>query len=318
MNIERILRRKVESLEPGPALTGMQAVLSHISVAIRHLERGQVSRDESAFTDAVYRCNQAFEGSIREAYRVLAEGNPSEKRLFDIEAYLDKNDILRSRVRAMFTQYRKDWRNPSTHDHTLSFSESEAYVAVTAVTAFATVLCDEILQRMAFRRAQTDPELHKFALAIADSRKDEPSVWSLASAMADIGRHISTMQDQSPATESQIIGLMSGLLVAMPFGFAVDADVALGPDRRHHPDLLVRAADQRFIVEVKRGKPTRSAVSSAVEQVERYLSIADLDDGVVFFAPETQSNYMTTVHQRAGGRGTILVVHPDKGAISAA
>lgn len=85
MDLFKTLRQKVDTLGDGEYLPGLRAVLLHIETAHKHLERGQIHNDEPAFTDAIYRTNQAFEGSIKEAYRVLAGRDPARQRPFDIE-----------------------------------------------------------------------------------------------------------------------------------------------------------------------------------------------------------------------------------------
>jgi hypothetical protein len=72
MDLIEILRQRIESLAAGEHIIGFRAVLQHIVVAANHFARGQSSGDDTAFTDAIYRTNQAFEGSLKEAYRVLA------------------------------------------------------------------------------------------------------------------------------------------------------------------------------------------------------------------------------------------------------
>jgi hypothetical protein len=98
MDLVETLKKKIIALEEGEYIPGLKAVLSHIETAFRHLSRGQESDDDTAFTDAIYRTNQAFEGSVKEAYRVLAGQDPSRKRPYDIENYLERNNVFRSRV----------------------------------------------------------------------------------------------------------------------------------------------------------------------------------------------------------------------------
>lgn len=125
MDLIATLRTKIETLPQGEYMHGLHSVLMHIETSFKHLDRGQSQDDEQAFTDAVYRTNQAFEGSIKEAYRVLAGKDPEKITPFEIENYLDKSSVFKPRVLAQFTTYRTKWRNPSTHDYTLSFDESE-------------------------------------------------------------------------------------------------------------------------------------------------------------------------------------------------
>src|SRR6185369_7313578 len=76
MDLLETLRLKIDSLEECTYIPGLRAVLPHICTAFRHLSRGQIEGDETAFTDNIYRTNQAFEGSVKEAYRVLAGREP--------------------------------------------------------------------------------------------------------------------------------------------------------------------------------------------------------------------------------------------------
>ena len=127
MDIVVALRDKIETLPNGSHSAGLQAILSHIEIAFKHLARGQELGKQTAFTDAIYRTNQAFEGSIKEAYRVLAGKDPGEVKPFEIEKYLEGNNVFRQRVLKQFSGYRREWRNPSTHDHILDFDEHEAH-----------------------------------------------------------------------------------------------------------------------------------------------------------------------------------------------
>jgi hypothetical protein len=113
MNLFEILKSKVSSTSPGLHVPGLRAVAAHIDAANRHFTRGQSDQDETAFTDAIYRCNQAFEGSIKEAYRVLAQKDPSRETVNAIEEYLSKNDVLRPRILVQLKNYRQEWRGVS-------------------------------------------------------------------------------------------------------------------------------------------------------------------------------------------------------------
>jgi len=87
MDLLAILNQRIESLATGEHIPGLRSVLQHIQVAARHLTRGAESGDDTAYTDAIYRTNQAFEGSLKEAYRVLANKDPSKVRPYDIEGF---------------------------------------------------------------------------------------------------------------------------------------------------------------------------------------------------------------------------------------
>ncbi len=155
MDVLEILINKLDQLPAGDHSSGLKAVRLHIEAAIRHFWRGQKDNDESAFTDSIYRCNQAFEGSVKEAYRVLASKNPEKVSLAEIETFLTSGEVLRKKVLDQFTNYRKEWRNPSTHNYLLDFDEDEALLAIVSVTVFSIVLCDQIESKIAFIAAQS-------------------------------------------------------------------------------------------------------------------------------------------------------------------
>jgi hypothetical protein len=156
MDLVKILNDAIERLPSGEHSAGLTAIMRHISVAIKHFER----RDENgidSFTDAIYRTNQAYEGSLKEAYRVLAGKDPSVKTPNEIEKYLEGAKVVRPRVLTQLTRYRQDYRNPSTHDYKLDFDQNEAILAIVSVCAFAKLLIDQISERLAFEAAAAAP-----------------------------------------------------------------------------------------------------------------------------------------------------------------
>ena len=153
MDLVDTLRNKIQALGDEECVLGLKAVLLHIETAFRHLSRGQENGEDTAFTDSIYRTNQAFEGSVKEAYRVLADKDPGWKNPYEIETYLEKNGVFKPRVLSQLTTYRTEWRNPSTHDYKLNFDESEAFLAIISVSAFSCLLLDQITERVAYKAA---------------------------------------------------------------------------------------------------------------------------------------------------------------------
>lgn len=60
MDLLELLRRQIDGLADGPHIRGLRSVVRHIEVAEGHLARGLEQKDDTAFTDAIYRTNQAF------------------------------------------------------------------------------------------------------------------------------------------------------------------------------------------------------------------------------------------------------------------
>ena len=93
MDVVEILNNKIKAMPSGPHSAGLSAVRSHVEAAARHMSRGQIESDISLFTNVVFRCNQAFEGSIKEAYRVIAAKDPSKQTPAHIEEFFSNNTI---------------------------------------------------------------------------------------------------------------------------------------------------------------------------------------------------------------------------------
>jgi hypothetical protein len=92
---------------------------------------------------------------------VLAGKDPAKQRPYDIEKYLEQKAAFRQRVLAQFTNYRTEWRNPSTHDYKLDFDESEAFLAIVSVSAFACLLFDQIAEHLSYQKAKTATDARK-------------------------------------------------------------------------------------------------------------------------------------------------------------
>jgi len=139
----------------GEHTVGLNAIIRHVKAALRHLERDP-SHDPDSCTDAIYRTNQAYEGSLKEAYRVLAAMDPSGLSPFQIEQYLETHNAVRPRVLDQLIRYRHDYRNPSAHDYKLDFDEDEALLAILSVCGFACLLVNQISSRLASNQALKD------------------------------------------------------------------------------------------------------------------------------------------------------------------
>lgn len=311
MDIIAILRKKISLLDAGEHTAGLKATLSHIETAFRHLTRGQRDADQTAFTDAVYRTNQAFEGGIKEAYRVLTKKNPENVRPYDIESHFSKSGIFRQRVLDQFTNYRKEWRNPSTHDYKLDFNESEAFLAIVSVTAFSCLLLDEIAQRLAH-----DKELAAVQ-KIADSvRKDvngnnsDLLTRTTEALKAYFLRH--SKEQVEKGTEAQWLGSVSGFLSAIIPDAKIETEAPLGIDKLHvTADLLVVCENEKVVVEIK-NRLNILTYKSVLDQVEHMMFSSGIRDGVVFFLPTMldSNKIFETENVLFNGKGRLRTISP--------
>lgn len=311
MDLVETLRRKIAALEDGDYIPGLKAVLLHIETAFRHLSRGQQSSDDTAFTDAIYRTNQAFEGSVKEAYRVLAGKDPSKKTPHEIETYLEKNNVFRSRVLGQLTTYRTEWRNPSTHDYKLDFDESEAFLAIVSVTAFACLLLDQIAERLAFNKAQT----------AADAQKTEIEENLEESKGADLQTRASELLIQFcsvplpyhaqnvPPNESQIIGALQGFLASIAPDLTVLPEASIGKGMKHRVDLLLSLGEERVIVEVKSSR-YRGGADALVRQVATYMNLSGVPKGIAIVVPDAPQRMQAGAYDIGWTGEKVVVLQP--------
>lgn len=284
MDIIAILRQKISLLDSGEHSAGLKATLSHVETAFRHLSRGQKDEDQTAFTDAVYRTNQAFEGAIKEAYRVLTKKSPEKVRPFDIESHFSKSGTFRQRVLDQFTNYRTEWRNPSTHDYKLDFNESEAFIAIVSVTAFCCLLLDEIAQQLAY-----DKEVATLQRT-ADKIRNEANLINgdlltrtVEALKVYFLRHANEQVEKG--TASQWLGSVSGFLSAIIPDATITTDAPLGADKLHiTADLILELGTERVIVEIK-NRLNLLTYKSVLNQVEHLMRSSGISDGVIFFLP---------------------------------
>lgn len=277
----------------------------HVEAAFKHLSRGQDLADESLFTDAIYRTNQAFEGSIKEAYRVLAGSDPAKLRPFDIENYLDKHKVFRARVLAQFKNYRTEWRNPSTHDYTQMFDESEALLAIISVAGFAYLLFDEIAEKLSEKASQVETEAEKPRFGRITNAENQALFTRVKNALIAFAGQ----QRSSPfRTESQMIGALTGFLTTLMPQVKAESDMPLCPDRKHRADMVVSDAESTVIVELKRGKPSRSSVEGGFSQLASYIGCVAAAKGILFYCPEEpeEMDVAEIPMSRVGGEALLL------------
>lgn len=311
MDLVDTLRKKIDVLEDGEYVPGLKAVLLHIETAFRHLLRGQETDDDTAFTDAIYRTNQAFEGSVKEAYRVLAGQDPAKKRPFDIENYLEQNNTFRSRVLSQLTTYRTEWRNPSAHDYKLDFDESEAFLAIVSVSAFACLLLDQIAERLAYSRSQAEAEAQKAALEASLAQTLNAGLMVRVTGLLNqyCAIHMPSVSSTGKATDSQVIGALHGFLSSAAPELTVQTEARLSEAKPYRADLLVSRGAEKIVVELKRHL-IRKHYQNAVAQVEHYLLIGGIKDGILLFLPDAPSDMERLDSVVPSIDGRIVVLSP--------
>jgi len=307
MDLIEILRRRIDALDVGAHTPGLRAVLQHVEVAEKHLVRGTEDPDDSAFTDAIYRTNQAFEGSLKEAFRVLARKDPDKVRPFEIEEFLQEQSILRSRVLDQMSRYRTEWRNPSTHDYKLDFDEDEALLAIASVCAFAIVLLDQITEKLNFDRA-------KAAAPPTSDSKDvtKPLAEAVAEAVLGFRYRPTAGGTVGPAREVELVGALAGHLETVVSGTKIQSEARLSRDRAERADLLVERDGERVILEVKRRRFSQSTPPVGLSQMAHYVALSGIRDAILYLFQDAANSEMERKNYPLPNDGRIIVIGPKR------
>jgi len=311
MDLVASLRKQIDLLPPGAYKPGLEAVLLHIETGFRHRQRGIDTGDDTAFTDAIYRANQSFEGIVKEAYRVLANQDPDRKTPAEIENYFDQNGVFKARVLNQFTTYRKEWRNPSTHDYKLEFDPSEALLAIVTVAAFASMVLDQIAEKISFAQSQAESASQREAVAAKLDQLEAETLQVRVTALLKefCANHVPQAPDSTVLTEAQLIGALHGFLASVAPELAVEAESRLSKDRPFRADLVLTRKDERVLIELKR-KYHHAAYHNSIAQVEHYMLIGNIRGAVLLFVPMQPAEMDETTVNVPAIRGALSILVP--------
>jgi hypothetical protein len=312
MDLLATLKSRIDALPKGNYLPGLRAVLLHIETAFAHLSRGQSTGEDTAFTDAIYRTNQAFEGSVKEAYRVLTGRNPDEERPYDIEQYLESQRVFRPRVLAQFKNYRTEWRNPSTHDYKLDFDESEAFLAIISVTAFGCLLLDQITERISFEATRSEiASMESISQPTEISGGDDLD--RIGATILEFLNHTKVESSEVSRfieSEARIIGALSAYVTsALPSAKLVSQYVL--PPYHLMLDAAIQLGDTKIALELKKTqRVSEAAVSSALATLDRYLQYGAFDFGVLLYLSADDFEYDSERVVLPVTKKNVLVIRP--------
>jgi hypothetical protein len=115
MDILKEIELQINSIKKVDSSNYLDSIFTHIDRAEFYYNQGKT--DTNFFNDVIYRSNQAYEGALKESYKVLADKTEDEvfkKTPNDIEKFFETNSVFRERVLQLFKNYRQEWRNKST------------------------------------------------------------------------------------------------------------------------------------------------------------------------------------------------------------
>ena len=293
MDLLKQIKDKVTSNPDWSGARGLQSVLTHIEIAERYHHRAKADRDEHLYTDVIYRTNHAFEGILKEAYVVLAEKPADKLTPHEIEEYLLSSKALRGMVIDLLKNYRQHWRNPSTHDYQLFFSEQESYLAIVTVSAFVSILLDQMLEKVAyvakFRELENEAFLARDRIEDFAELPPVEKVWRVIESYAS--HYLKNFAAMSLYSRSTANAQLAAFIAKVAPELSVEQEVVVAnTDQEFIFDLVVADNATRVVVETREPRSrdvTEAHVISdaAISQLAARLRAAGLNCGVIFFYP---------------------------------
>lgn len=303
LDLLKEINEKIKSHAEWTGAKGLRAILVHIENAERYHRRANAERDEHLYTDVIYRTNHAFEGILKEAYGVLAGGSADRRTPNEIETYLVDNNVLPDRVVDLLKNYRQHWRNPSTHDYQLFFSEHESYLAIVTVSAFVSILVDQMLKKIAYL-----DEIKRLESAAGSARKDIENFGSLKSiekvwkVLVAFGQHyILDFENMSKIDRNSANAQMAAFITKFAPELTViqDATIRRGTASVTF-DLMIEDGDAVVAIETRDPRPYHfdggDIISDvAIDQLAERLHLSGLNSGIVFFYPKSGVDEMVAI-----------------------
>lgn len=290
MDILASIEDQVKEIRKLSTTASVDQIITHIKRAEHYYSLGIKNKDENYFTDVVYRTNQAFEGSLRQSYMILADKTEEEtakKRTVDIESFLSANSIFNQRVLDLFSNYRKNWRNQSTHDFKLFFSESEALLAIVNVSAYIYVLFNQIIGKLAYlKEEETIRKSHLIKKAFVSRINKQKNLFDKITECIRAFTKITKLN--ADARDIEIIGAFYAFLESI-FGNKITVERGTMVSKGFQSgflDMYIKMGNERLIIEVKR--PGTAVSEGQINQILSYLMLTD-ESYAILWVPDFSS-----------------------------
>lgn len=300
MNVLKEIESQVNSIKKVDSSTYLDSIFLHIERAEFYYNSGM--GDSNFFNDVIYRSNQAYEGALKESYKVLAGKTADEvvrKTTNDIERFFETESIFKERVLQLFKNYRQEWRNKSTHDYKLFFDESEAFIALTSVTSFVHLLLKQIQEKTAYTAQQKKLEAEPTIEKVTEPDSVTSNLDVLESVLSGFAKDTTTNYgDISLLREAEIAGALHAYLEHNSSGiFVVRREVRLqSREYIFMADFVIEFADEKFILELKRSRERNYDIDFGINQVFQYLDASGITQGILYYANTiTENNELNTL-----------------------
>jgi len=277
MDLLEVIKSQVKEIVEKDKAIGLNSVITHIERSEHFLKKGIDEKDEQYFTDVLYRTNQAYEGILKESFSILTSENGKQKTPYQIEDHFKEKNIFRERVLDLFTNYRKNWRNKSTHNHDLFFSYSEALLAIVSISSFIHVLLIQIQEKISF-------DIEKESLKMDDNNAQSLIVdYNNLTLIKKVISLLDIFVENSlnfifNSKEVELIGALSAFFEKYDSSLIIAREPKIGDYLR--PDFIIEHGSDKIILEVKKILKQKETVTN---QIVGYLEESKIENGIVFF-----------------------------------
>lgn len=293
MDLIKRIKQKINKEHFHEIPKGINAILTHIQIAENYFEKAQKEKNEHYFTDVIYRTNHAFEGILKEAYECLEEKDASRSSPYEIENYLANNSVLNDRVMELFTNYRTNWRNPSTHDYKLFFNSQEAFLAIVTVSSFINILLDQIIEYQSFK---IQKENIKEFISSKKKEIDDYDKLDFISKASEILKSYSkyfmeNFNNYFDLPQAELFGSLTGFISAFEPQWEISTEKTIESSKgRITLDIMVVNDNENLIIEVKRNLTRDYSMFfdltyTVVEQLESIMYNTGINSGIVYYTP---------------------------------
>lgn len=282
MDILKLIEEQIKDIKKDSSSNFLDLIYNHLDRAEIYFNSGR--SDDHFYNDVVYRTNQAYEGSLKEAYKVLVnktDEEVSKKTPNEIERYFKDNSIFKERVLKLFENYRQEWRNKSTHDYKLVLDENEAFLALMNVTSFVHLLLRQIQEKIAYEIELKKEIPESIKIETVKILKEKESL--VDRILKLLALFIKEQTNLEKLNEIEVLGRLHAFIEKADSKFIVHREFKyeIG-EIGVRIDLVVEYNYERIILELKRS-PISGNLKSDIDQVTSYLTLTGLKSGILFF-----------------------------------
>ena len=305
MDFTAIIQSNIDSILELRDLSGLKNIIRHLRRAEELYSQGLNQEENEFFTESILRNNLAFEAILREAYNVYSEPSSKDKSLFEIENFFLNNNILSERIMTEFQNYRKKWRNLSTHSYSLYFDKHDALFSLTSLLGFSSILLSEILRKVIY-----DHELSKDQNTNSTNNPDQKLIEYVMESIVKWVKSLNHEQDYQ-LREVEITAMLKAYFEnhsSVPLNIQYDYKT----ETNNRIDLLISKGDEKVIIELKRNLYL-SHVDRGLAQLTTYMQSIENSDGVLFFySPNFEKELGMDIHNFdfMGKKRKAYVIHP--------